>query len=447
MGYLCHECLYLRTTNYSGFTHEYLGPQNLLLDEAQVENNILAQEGPAFKAIVAYQQTQITPQASSALLDFATKGLPIFIVGAVPNTTIGATGQDEVSANMAKLVAMTEKVHLLPQNQPIAPALAAAGLVPRANFQGGDDASDVYTFWTSDTTRGQDYVYLANRGASGSFDITFGVAQNKCVYSLNPWTGAQDQIVTYEASSSGIRLGLSLQQNQTAILLFSGECENAVSVTSHSENVVAIRESEGRFEARLSDASEGYVNLSNGTTLAIPAGNATDPIDITSWTLSFEAYGPSEDFSTVENKITTISVGALERLAPWTEIPAINHLSGLGIYDAEFQVSWSPDEVATLLHFGPVLNTLRAWVNGHPVGAVDPFDPSSDISRLVQSGTNTVRIEVAGTLFNSVKTHLADILTGSEPVKTPDVYADAAWAKFGLIGPVTVEAQRKVVFP
>lgn len=356
----------------------------MLLDEAQVQNNTLALEGSSFKAIVIYKQTQITPQASSALLDFATKGLPIFIVGAVPNATIGAVGQEEVSINMAKLVGMTENVFLLPQKQSIAPALAVAGLIPRANFEGGDDASDVYTFWTSDTTRGRDYIYMVNRGTSGSFEVRFNVAQNKCVHSLNPWTGAQDQVVLYKASSSAIRLSLSLQRNQTTILSFSGNCEHTVTATSHSENVVAIRERDGRFEARLSDASGGYVELSNGTTLVIPPGNTTEPINVTSWTLSFDAYGPSEDFSTVDNEITTIAVGKLERLAPWTEIPAIKHLSGLGTYQAEFQVSWRPDEVATLLHFGPVLNTLRAWVNGHLLCAVDPFDPSSDISHLVQ---------------------------------------------------------------
>lgn len=81
-----------------------MGPENLVSTPAVVIDGVLAPDGPAYSALILYNQTQINPDASAALVEFAQGGLPIYVVGSFPNTTIGDTGQDQVSANMAKLL-------------------------------------------------------------------------------------------------------------------------------------------------------------------------------------------------------------------------------------------------------------------------------------------------------------------------------------------------------
>ncbi|KAL6889939.1 hypothetical protein GGI43DRAFT_387721 [Trichoderma evansii] len=103
--------------NAAGYTHEYLGPENLISAQANVSDGLLAPDGPSYKTLVLYNQVYITPAASARLLEFASKGLPIFVVGSIPNKTVGASGQSVVSENMANLMTQYSNVQVLPTTE------------------------------------------------------------------------------------------------------------------------------------------------------------------------------------------------------------------------------------------------------------------------------------------------------------------------------------------
>ncbi|KAJ3960348.1 hypothetical protein N0V92_003020 [Colletotrichum tropicale] len=276
--------------NEFGYTFEYLGPSNLVSDHAKVVDGVLAPEGPGYTALIIYNQSQITPNASSALVSFAQSGLPIYIVGPLPNVTIGINGQEEVSSSMDEL--LTQNSITLP------PAAIPA----------------------------------------------------QAVITLSPWH------------------------------------------------------------------------------------------------LVVNSYGPSADNDPLEGEVTTIDVGQLDSLRPWTNISGIEHLSGVGTYSTNFE--WVvDDQAAVTINFGTVLNTLRASVNGKQLAPVDPTDPVADISRFIITGNNTLRVEVTTTLFNSVKANVDRVFSIGFGPQTPTYYTEAAWEKFGLIEPVELRSIRSLTVP
>ncbi|KAI0475378.1 hypothetical protein GGR56DRAFT_510973 [Xylariaceae sp. FL0804] len=479
--------------NAAGYTHEYLGPSNLASDQATVVDGILAPDGPAFQALVVYNQTQINVEGSAALVRFAQAGLPIFIVGSTPNTTIGATGQTQVSENIATLLEAAS-VRVLSDDEFSASALEAAGISPRAKVHatGGDDnatttaAEGLFTFWVSDADAATDYVYLYNRGAGGVFNMTFNGTASAAPHALDAWTGVQSPVLAYRRGAAGdISMNVSLRTNQSTILAFVNDDDSSMTterhVVAHSANVAGFRlDDSGRMEALVpfDDRGEVSVVLDNGTTVVHPAtrsaarngSTATNTTTTTTtttigpWSLTVQSYGPRGN-DTVAPNITTVDVGVLDALAPWTEIPGLERISGVGVYTASFELppaAVAADAATFVISFGPVLHTLRAWVDGCLLPAVDPADPQVDVSACLdldldltaagrrqqqQQQQHELRVEVSSTLFNAVKAGLADgsVESIGYGAEDPSLYTDSDWAAYGLVGPVRLGVLRSVV--
>ncbi|KAI5919751.1 hypothetical protein F4810DRAFT_465504 [Camillea tinctor] len=430
--------------NAFGYTFEYLGPENLISDHAVVVDGVLAPGGPGYKAMVIYNQTQITPKASAALVDFARNGLPIYVVGAVPNKTIGTTGQKDVSANMEELLKY-DVVHTFTIDEFSASVLSEDGVVPRTNTQGSPDASGLYTFWTSDTETQSDFVYLYNSGADSSFILSFSVHPNSSPFVLNAWNGDQIPLTVYESTSTGITTSIRLRSNQTTIIAFSSaQKQTEVFATNHSSNIEVVQRTEC-FEAWVTNSSEGWVALGNGTRVFIPSTNSSDQYKTTlgPWDLIVDAHAPSAINDAVEGNISTVDIGRLADLTPWTNIRGIEHTSGVGTYSTTFNIT-TDNQMAAMIDFGPVLHTLRAWINEQQLPSVDPTNPVVDISGFIVDGNNNLKVQVTTSLFNAVKANVDLVFSYGSGPETPAYYTEEDWQEFGLIGPVELRTLRKL---
>ncbi|EMD67440.1 hypothetical protein COCSADRAFT_157824 [Bipolaris sorokiniana ND90Pr] len=433
--------------NAYGYTYEYLGPKNLVSEHAVVVDGVLAPEGPAYKALLIYNQTKITLDASAALLEFAQNGLPIYIVGTVPNTTIGSTGQEQVSANINELLQYKD-VRVFDAKDFSTSKLAADGVHARAQVDGTTTASDLFTFWTADVGSRSEYVYLYNQGVIGVFNITFNVGKDLVPYILDPWTGSEISSAVFERSSSSVRMAIQLQSHQTTIVAFkaAASARREKNVVNHSSNVKNVYFTEdNHLEALISDSLPASLCLSNGKNINLPEVN-TQTLVVTTlgpWNLTVQAYGPMLDHTTVDSNITTINVGMLPQLAPWTKIPGIEHVSGIGTYSTNFTIS-TDNSTSIMVDFGPVLHTIKAWLNGKQVPAIDPTNSIVEISKLVKSGNNVMKVEVTTSLFNAVKENIDNVLSIGVGPTNKTVYTSQDWHEFGLVGPVQLRPYWKV---
>lgn len=397
--------------------------------------------------MVIWNQTQITPNASAALVEFARNGLPIYIVGTMPNTTVGATGQQLVSANIQELLEY-DVVRVISAESFSASTLAADGVPARAQVNAGSNASSLYTLWTSDVSSHSEYIYLYNQGSDGVFNISFLVSEDLEPYVLDAWSGEQTPLGLFTRTSSAVQTVIDLRSNQTTIIAFMAASGTRAKVHAidRSSNVGAVYfTSDQTLEVLVSDNSTAWITLSNGTQVVFPEGDMSFPAVATlgGWNLTVETYGPFLNNDSVEANITTVNVGVLDALVPWTEISGIEHHSGVGTYRTGFEIS-TDNLTAILVDFGPVLHTMKAWVNGQQVSAIDPTNPVADISDLIMTGNNYIEIQVTTSLFNTVKANLDHVLSiGYGPV-TPTYYTDAGWEEFGLVGPVELKAFRRI---
>ncbi|KAM5365409.1 hypothetical protein ACJZ2D_011007 [Fusarium nematophilum] len=432
----------------AGFSYEYLGPANLASEEAVVEDGVLAPEGPAYRALVFDNQIYISPEAAKHVLRLAKEGLPIVIIGNAPNTTIGTAGQHEVSRSMDSLPPLTN-VKFIDGSDSLVETLAALDVQPRVSVAKESAASGLWSVWRE--TDDADFVYLFNDNETQTFNLTFEVADNKIPYQLDAWTGDQNPWKVYERTEAGISLSVTLVANQSTIFGFAEHCgPEDVHVTDHSENVEKVLAGQGKgLIAFVNDSAAATVALQDGSRVDLAASNSVQEIGELLWNLTLESWVPSEDPSITRSVIDTIPLGVQDTLQPWSAIDGVQNVSGVGIYTTILPLpsDFDAQDTAILIHFGPILGTLRAWVNDDRIPPVDISHAEADISKFLKPGENSIRVEVSSNLFNVVKARIHSIRTGGDGVMPGTVgeYEDGDWQEHGLVGPATTRVLRKVV--
>lgn len=242
---------------------------------------------------------------------------------------------------------------------------------------------------------------------------------------------------------------IRLKSQVSVIIGFQKGYKSNQTVSSTSSNVENVyQEASGELVALVNDDQNATVILEGVQTKNLPAGLMPSAINLTDWRLTIDSYEPVEapgNGSTITaTKIRSIDVGQLDILEPWTQIGSLHNISGVGTYRTEFEWPQSQENIAVYLSFGPVLNTLRAWVNGKLVPPVDIADAFADVTDMVQPGGNNLSIEVSSTLFNAVKARRDGTHCLGESPANVSAF-DGDWRPFGLVGPVVLEPRRKVV--
>ncbi|KAH6879846.1 hypothetical protein B0T10DRAFT_412921 [Thelonectria olida] len=459
--YLCKDPWRISTVQdgdylrQSGLTYEYLGPANWNDERAIVSDGVLAWSGPGYRALVFDHQSCITEEAADKLVKLAKEELPIIIIGDLPNSTIGTSGQETVLKRMADLKsAARSNVKFIRDSSSLTRTLDDLAVKSRVSVRSSvpsSAAKNLYTLWRSDESI--DYVFFHNSGPSAAYNISMEAEENRVTYKLNAWTGVQEPIAVYGRSPTGVSMQVTLQSNQTAIIaLAAGTAHNRV--ISHSENVFQVSyDSANKFVVLLDDTRAASLALSNGRERNIPAMTKDTKAlvyekEVGPWDLTIESWVPSSNFSSSQSAKEKLPLGPQATLLPWSEIPEVQNVSGVGIYTAKFSVPTSSQlakgQVAIRIHFGPVLNTLRAWVNGKQLPPVDIFDAELDISDYLKPGNNIIRVETSSTLFNAVKARSHVIKTNGGGPLDPEMYDSASWQPHGLVGPVRIKSLRKV---
>ncbi|KIX10705.1 uncharacterized protein Z518_01789 [Rhinocladiella mackenziei CBS 650.93] len=432
-----------------GYTYDYLGPDNLLDSKAVVKNQVLAADGPGYKALIFSNQTVISTAAAAQVLKFAEAGFPIFFIGAPPNQTLGASAQAQAHTQILieQILAKTGNVHRLDSARDLANALSSIGIAPRAQLS--CSSNPVYTVWRSDPAAKKEYLFIYNdQSVATTCTANLTVATSKTPYILDAWTGTQEPLLSYQrASNNTIYMDLDLKANETRIISFTQDRSYNNSIVRKSVNVKWMRSVDSTHIA-LVLAGPANVTSSTGKVSsfnpALPSATS-----LRTWDLTIQDWhGPSspEDFYSVRTEITTSHLSNIS-LVPWSSLGhQYASTSGVGIYTTTFATpeSNSSSSLGAFLSFPPVQHTLRASLNGHKLPPVDPTNPVVNIGPYLAKAdgkrVNTLEVKITTTLFNKVKAEAnTHMFVGSPISEAQPLYATTPNQEYGLLGPVEVE--------
>ncbi|MEU3792939.1 glycosyl hydrolase [Streptomyces fructofermentans] len=423
-----------------GWTHQFLSGPLLDLPNATVRRGRLAPNGPAYKALFVegdffYGSTAtLSPADARTLLRLTRAGLPVVLLGAwesvVPPGVPDPGEVDEVRALVGELLAQP-RVRRVTEKAAVATALAELGVVPDVVHSTASTLLNAHR-----VADGVDYYYFCNGKhaetvkppvAAVDHDVTLRRSTADGVpHLLDPWTGRTERIAHYTEDGDTVTVRVALQPAESLVVavgrpgLFGGRPgRRQHAVASEADDV---RFSDTGLAVRAFADGTYRTRLSGGRTASTTVKGVPEPFEPASWSLRVEDWRPG---STATTTTVVAHELALDALLPWSRIPELADVSGIGRYRTEVTLGdgWTGGHGA-LLELGAVTDTCRVTVNGHRLDPVDVIRPVVDLGGLLRKGRNVIEVEVATPLGNRLR------------VSDPAVYGGTTRQAYGLMGPV-----------
>ncbi|MBQ0855199.1 alpha-L-rhamnosidase [Streptomyces sp. BH-SS-21] len=423
-----------------GWSHQFLSGPLLDLPSAVVRKGRLAPDGPAYKALFVegdffYGSTvTLALRDARALLRFSRAGLPIVLLGAwdtVVPPGVPDTGESDELRSVVKELLARPLVRTVTDKTLVGDALTALGVRPDVTYASASTLLNAHR-----VADGVDYYYLCNgkhaetvKPAVGAIDheVTLHRTTAKAVpYLLDPWTGKAERVARYTEDGDSVTVRVTLQPAETLIVAIGrpglfGDRNGSrpYAVASEAEEV---RFTDAGLTVRATAAGTYRTSLSKGRAVSATLKDIPEPSELTSWKLRVQDWRPGASATrtfVVEHEVT------LDALVPWSQIPELADVSGIGRYRTTFTLGrgWTGGHRARL-ELGSVTDTCRVTVNGHRLDPVDQIHPVVDLGDLLERGTNTIEVEVATPLANRLR------------ISDPAVYGGLTRAAYGLLGPV-----------
>ncbi|MBB4663784.1 glycosyl hydrolase [Conexibacter arvalis] len=428
-----------------GWTHNFLSPRTLHLPLMRVRGGRLAPDGANYKVLVfegdafAGREPALQLDTAERLLSFAQAGLPIVVVGDWSRPVTPGLAR---SGQLAQLKSLVDELLAQPTVRNVADrpnipeGLASLG-IPRDV----EHAERSPLLHDHRVLPGADLYYLVNGHASTlvDHDVTFAPSGRGDVtpFLLDAWTGEIAPVAEWEEVGGRIRMRVRLKPGQTTIVALArrGWWQELLGSATHATATEAdeIRFADRRLEIRSAQAGSYATTLAGGRTVRAAIGPVPAPIALESWSLEVEDWQPGRkpyETSRTRRKVP------LSALAPWTAIPGLEEVSGIGRYTATITLGreWR-GEIGAKLDLGEVFDTFRVRVNGKPLGPLDQVDTVVDLGDRLKPGRNTIEVEVATTLLNRLR------------VTDPTVFGGNRPQSYGLIGPVRLLPYGRATLP
>ncbi|MGX6448627.1 glycosyl hydrolase, partial [Patulibacter sp. S7RM1-6] len=422
------------TGTKEGWSVEFVAPSLLRLPSAVVRKGVLAPDGPAFKVLVfegdafSNKLPVLEPDTAERLVAFAKAGLPIIVIGDWSQAAAYGGGTDGDDARVRALVQellAQPTVANVPTRETVPDGIAKLGLRPTVQYD-----TTTSTLLTSRRIDGAiDWFFLANNSATAAVDhhVTLPRRTRGAVpFALDPWTGEIRRVAVYdEPSRDAVRIPVRARGGQTLIYALAPALTFGLraAVAAHATASEAELRGDGlALVVRSQTAGAFGTTLPGGRTVTtrIPAVPAAQ--DLTSWTLDVESFVPGA--TATQTRVERIR-RQLDALAPWSAIPGLEDVSGVGTYTTTVDLgrAW-PTGAGALLDLGSVSDTFRVTVNGRRLPPADQLDPTVDVGPYLRKGRNTIVVEVATPLFNRLR------------VSNPAVFGSSKRLNYGLLGPV-----------
>ena len=381
----------------SGYSYNLLSESVLDHPNAVVSGNVLAPEGPAYKALIVDQVSIISLAAMERLVEYANAGLNIILFRSDIKRVYGSdrAADNQVLEMYARLTGL-KNVRVAATEEEILNALTDLGVSSHAKYTIPQLEATLY----KDVADGTNYYYLYNNAFPDNSAMMSNhqgdrykgedkVLRNMKVtlegdgvpYQLDPYTGEVAQITEYKAGAGEVTFTIDRMSGGSAIIY-------AVTPNEGTFNEVARKKISPVEEKR--------------------------PIDLSGekWQLIIHSYGPAPDsMDPSDSKVTDI-VFDMQALGKWCDIQVTNEqLDMLGVSDmkfvsgtGEYTISFSlpgdfGDNDGAFIEYSYGRDQIGALiVNGTEMPANNASD-RIDAGTLFTVGQNTLTIRLNSTLY------------------------------------------------
>ena len=398
---------------FLGWSYNYLTPENLRCDQAIVESGVLASRSPAWKALAVGPKANVSLDALASLQRLADSDLPIIMIGESPyfwpegNKTDAALFEKNLD-----ILRSSDNVHSAEEGL-LASKLSSIGLRPRVAVKTN---GTWYITWRESENLSHALIYSDLTASQGEVDI----ADTRTPFFLNPWTGEETPVLTYRQDNVSTTIPLSLAGNQTVVVAFKLRNEltdPTYHLTSFSSHVLGstFDSNQGLTLQVAHSTSDIQVTLSNGVARNISTSSIPPAFELSHWSLTAEHWEAPSNLSDVESTVKYNTTHELPSLVSWSQIPALQNVSGIGYYTTSFTVppnstrSTENADIGAYLSFANVLHALRVPVNGQPLPPPDLTNAVINISPWLRSGNNTITAIVPTTLWNYLRTIIGSL--------------------------------------
>lgn len=426
-------------TSKAGYTYDYLAPDFLSNAAVEADGGLFGDKADQ-KALILNNQTTMSVENAQRLLDLATDGLRLFIVGEAPSATTGAKpGGDDLTDVVAELLDQPTVAQVATEDA-LPAALAAADVRPAVTPQEPSEALGLVRRQTTGGT--YDFVY--NR-SSQTVEQNLTLTGTGRPFLLNTWTGKIEPVGQYTVGNGTVTVPVRVAANDKVIIALAGTTNApapapAVYATASNGEILADGQT---LTMRVHTDGRYITKLSNGATRTTDVAGLPASQPLNDWTLQAQTWTPGDQpWKTVKTEqseiaLTTDDDGALPSWRDIAEPISLSQSSGIGTYTTEFALpaGWKAGTDGAYLDLGKVLDSASVTVNGRSVTVNQSDRGRIDLGKNLRPGDNTITIRVATTMFNAVK-------------KSGDSnYSFADWQKAGLRGPVRITAYRDTAIP
>lgn len=431
-----------------GYDYEVINTEILLRDLTVEEGMLVLPDVGRYRVMVLDPSDQINPHVLERLSDLAEQGAVILGQRPAGKTGLGYHHQDpdalkkkisESWKSRAVQDASAEDLRggKIVEGLSAADALSLLEVKPDIEYEGQDlhgpldyihyNKGDIHFYFLRNTTEDWQSVNVSFR------------QQNRVPELWNPVTGDQHSLPVFQRLDDQIAIPLTFKPYDSYFIVFrSGEGRPIWDeMVGPDVNVPLFDVTEEGYLFR----EPGVVRLlKDDQSRGVSVNVETYPIE-GSWQIKFsEGWGAPASVTFPE-------------LISWTEShdEGIRYFSGIATYLKQFEVGIDPDalseEQRVYLNLGELEKVGKVWLNGEALGVTWTKPHEFDVTELIASGENELRIEIANVWGNRV---IGDARTG-ESFTTTNItqvggvpWKDVNLVPSGLMGPVLVQVRELV---
>ena len=481
-NYMMHDMAYFwkdLSLQQAGYTYDYFSPMLLEdTDHVRWTGEALQPDGPAYKAVLLYQDT-LEPDSARQILELARAGLPVLFVNHTRETVTyeGPENVYEKAASKSPYLMQTDtelaqivtdikalpNVRELDTPKDVLDTLRQMGVHPRAGFEEANNRILTSSRW--DREKGMFYTFVysykfAVEKDAPALSFTLRLEGEGVPYRINVWNGQVEPIGTYQVQEGYTCVPLTLSSGEACLIALDLTEKEALYAVASTWDAIRLQEGyaygmafqSGEYTAAWSDGQE------TKTALAVP-----EPTVLRHWDVEIEDWDEGEKQVLTEEKFghvtrevyytsrKTVLTFSDAPLVPWKDLPAsaeqleqlsgehpdMSQVSGIGRYRTTY--TWDAEE-----SLGAYLQlsfagggTVKVRVNGEEAAFLDTRTLRADISAYLHAGANEIELEVTTTLTNRMLARGYQAQNSAWTDTFPTVQA------YGVIGDVWIKPYRQ----